>query len=287
MVVEQVINGLVLGGIYALIALGYSMIFGVLKFINFAHGDMCMIGGYVALVLFARLGIAPVPTIVLAMVIAALAGILIERVAYRPLRAAGMASTLIGSLGVSVFLQNFSQAVWTADRQRFPPMFEATFFELGATRIPMVRFYVLGIVCILMLALQMFVTCTRTGKAMQACFEDLGTAQLMGVDVDKIVIMVFGLGAAQAAVAGVLLGVTYFTVYPTMGSFWGTKAFAAVVLGGIGNLTGAVLGGVLLGVAETLGAVYISFGYRDAIAFCVLIGTLLFKPRGILSGKTF
>jgi branched-chain amino acid transport system permease protein len=287
MALEQLVNGLVLGGIYALIALGYSMIFGVLKFINFAHGDMCMIGGYLALVVLSRFGLPSVATILTATLMAAVVGIVIERVAYRPLRGAGMISTLIGSLGVSVFLQNFSQVAWGADRVPFPSMFRIAFVDLASARIPAVRFYVLGIASVFMLVLQVFVTKTKLGKAMQACFEDLDTASLMGIDTDKVVMIVFGLGAGQAAVAGILLGVTYATIYPTMGSFWGTKAFAAVVLGGIGSMTGAVLGGLLLGIAETFGAAYLSFGYRDAIAFCVLIFTLLLKPRGLLSGKTF
>lgn len=287
MLVEQAINGLSLGGIYALIALGYSMIFGVLKFINFSHGDMCMIGGYLCLMVLNHFGIPALPAALIAVVATGLAGIAVERVAYRPLRRSGMTPTLIASLGVSVFLQNFSQIVWSPDRQPFPVLMKGQFITVAGTRVPTVRLLVLGIAVFFMVMLTLFVQRTRIGKAMQACFEDLDTAQLMGIDTDKIVRLSFGLGAGQAAIAGILLGTTYATVFPTMGSFWGTKAFAAVVLGGVGSLPGAMLGGMILGVVETLGAAFISFGYRDAIAFFVLIAALLFKPRGLMSGKAF
>lgn len=287
MLLEQLINGLALGGIYSLIAVGYSMVFGVLKFINFAHGDMCMIGGYISLMLMTRVGVPTIAAVVLTALISAGIGILVEHVAYRPLRHVGLTSTMIGSLGVSVFLQNFSQIVWGADRLPYPAFMQGRFIQLASTKMPAVRLVVMGTAAVLMIAMTLFVHRTRAGKAMQACFEDMDTAQLMGVDVNAIVRIVFGLGAFQAAIAGVLLATTYQTVYPTMGSFWGTKAFAAVVLGGIGSLPGAMIGGIVLGIAETLGAAFISFGYRDAIAFSVLIATLIFKPRGLMSGKSF
>ncbi|CAG0972630.1 High-affinity branched-chain amino acid transport system permease protein LivH [Myxococcaceae bacterium] len=286
---QQLVNGVAWGGIYALIALGYTMVYGVLKLINFAHGEVYMVGamtGYYAARSFGLAG-APsllglVATLAASMAVCALLAAIIERVAYRPLRSAPRLAPLITAIGVSLLLQNLGQLVFGADPKFFPPLLESrNVFEVGKLSVSNVQLAVLGTAILLMAALQWIVMRTRFGRAMRAVSFDAQAAALMGVPVDRVILGTFVLGAVLAAAAGVLVGLTNPKIDPLMGVLPGLKAFVAAVLGGIGNIPGAMVGGLLLGVIETFVSGYLSSTYRDAIAFVLLIAILLYKPTGL------
>ena len=286
---QQLVNGVAWGGIYALIALGYTMVYGVLKLINFAHGEVYMVGamtGYYAARYFGVAGTPSLPglalTLVASMTVCALLAALIERVAYRPLRSAPRLAPLITAIGVSLLLQNLGQLVFGADPKFFPPLLESRdVVEMGGLSISNVQLTVLGTAVLLMGGLQWIVMRTRFGRAIRAVSFDAQAAALMGVPVDRVILGTFVLGAMLAAAAGVLVGLTNPKIDPLMGVLPGLKAFVAAVLGGIGNIPGAMVGGVLLGVIETLVSGYLSSTYRDAIAFVLLIAILLYKPTGL------
>lgn len=279
---QQLVNGITAGGMYALIALGYTMVYGILKIINFAHGDIFMMGSFIGLFLVKRVHLGLVPAMLISMVVVAVLGIIVERIAYRPLRNSAKIAPLLSALGVSIFLTNFAQLVWGTQTRAFPPSFQITTFQVGSVALSSMQIYTLLISILLMVGLYIFVQKSKLGVAMRATSHNVDSARLMGINVDNIISLTFGIGSALAASAGILVGLYYDAVYPVMGYTAGLKAFTAAVLGGIGSIPGAMLGGILLGVAENLGAAYISMGYRDAIAFGLLIIILLVKPTGLL-----
>jgi len=284
---QQVMNGLSLGSIYALIALGYTMVYGVLRLINFAHGDVYMVGAYTGYYLSRKLKgdepslLAALLVMLGAMLACALLGIIIERFAYRPVRRASRLTLLITAIGVSLFLENAAQLLFGADPKFFPSLAPRTDFILGGVRITSEQLTVIGVSVLLMLALRFFILKTRTGKAMRAVSFNQDAAKLMGISTDRIIAITFALGSALAAAAGVLIGMQIPKIDPLMGILYGLKAFVAAVLGGIGNVPGAVVGGLLIGNSEVMVVGYLSSTYRDAIAFAILILVLLLRPQGI------
>lgn len=286
MFLQQLVNGLTAGSLYALIALGYTMVYGILKIINFAHGEIFMIGAFIGLFLIKQFHMGFLPAFCLSMVLTALLGVVVERVAYRPLRNSIKLGPILSALGVSIFLVNFSQLAWGTETRSFPAGFEINTFEVGGVTISSLQVYVMIVSLILMAGLHFFIHKTKMGVAMRATSYNINYARLMGINTDNIISLTFAIGSALAAAAGILVGLYYDAVYPVMGYTAGLKAFTAAVLGGIGSIPGAMLGGLLLGVVENLGAAYLSMGYRDAIAFGLLIIILLIKPTGLLGKHT-
>ena len=280
-------SGISLGSVYAIIALGYTMVYGISKMLNFAHGDVIMVGAYVCFFSVSRWNLPPVVGVLLAMVICTALGMIIERLAYKPLRAAASLAVLITAIGVSYFLQNAAQLLWTSNPKVFPSITGDASVKLFGGELS-VSYIAIGTVvaCILiMIALTLFTSKTKMGKAMRACSEDKGAAQLMGINVNATISMTFAIGSALAAVAGVLLCSAYPTLMPTTGAMPGIKAFTAAVFGGIGSIPGAMLGGILLGIIEIFGKAYISTQLSDAIVFSVLIVVLLVRPTGLLGKR--
>ena len=284
--VQQLINGVSLGSIYALIALGYTMIYGIIKLINFAHGDVYMVGAYIgfAAITFGHMSI--LPALLISMALTAVLGMLVERIAYKPLRHAPRISLLITAIGVSFFLEYTSMYFVTPTPRTFPDTSLNFAFNVGGFVINGQQLLIFTITIILMALLTYIVQKTKLGKAMRAASFDTETAQLMGVDSDRVISMTFCIGSALAAAAGVLVGIYYNTIDPLMGIMPGLKAFVAAVLGGIGILPGAVVGGIVLGVVEALVAGFISSTFRDAAAFAILILVLLIKPGGLFGKNT-
>ncbi|HXH32239.1 MAG TPA: branched-chain amino acid ABC transporter permease [Bacteriovoracaceae bacterium] len=291
--IQHTINGLALGSIYALVALGYTMVFGVLQLINFAHGDIFMMGSFIGLyfIRYAVPNIEPslgsaLLVIVVAMIGSAILGVIIEKFAYRPLRKAPRINILITAIGVSLFLEYGGQLVFGASPQFFPDILPRKMIDIGGDIIldsNQITIFVVSFV--LMLILQYLVFKTQFGRAMRAISHSLETANLIGINVNKVILITFVIGSSLAGAAGVLYGVAYPKIDPLLGLLPGLKAFIAAVLGGIGNITGAVIGALLLGLSETYVAGYLSSTYRDALAFVILILVLLLRPAGLLGTK--
>jgi len=316
--VQQLVNGLTLGAVYAVVALGYTMVYGIIQLINFAHGEVVMIGAMVAFSVIKRLADAGLPPVVVVLIGTACAvpvcmvvGYAMERLAYRPLRRAPRLAPLITAIGVSIVLQHVAMLIWSRNVLAFPQIIPAVSFTIAGASVTGVQVAIIGVCLVIMGALALLVYRTSLGRAMRATAQNPQVAALMGVDVNRVIATTFVIGAALAAVAGVLVGTYYGLAQYTMGSVLGLKAFAAAVLGGIGNIPGAMLGGLLLGVVEALGAGYIGdltdlcnygigpaescadgghfvlFGsnYQDVFAFLVLILVLVFRPSGILGER--
>jgi branched-chain amino acid transport system permease protein len=294
--IQQVINGLSLGSIYALIALGYTMIYGILRFINFAHGDVFMVGaysGYYLAIVFGFSSASGAMSIVLAfvilicsMIICSVLGFTIEKLAYKPLRNSPKLTILITAIGVSLFLEYTGQLVFGADPKSFPTLVENTpVLNLGGAVIYSNPLVVLITAIVLMLILRLIVMKTKMGTAMRAVSYNMTAASLMGINLNRIISFTFIIGSSLAAAAGILFGLNYPKIDPLIGILYGLKAFVAAVLGGIGNIAGAAFGGMIIGVVETFVSGYISSTYRDAIAFAILILILLFKPTGLMGKK--
>ena len=279
---NYLISGISLGSIYAIIALGYTMVYGIAKMLNFAHGDVIMVGAYICFFAISNFNLPPVVGILLAMLVCTVLGIVIERLAYKPLRQAPSLAVLITAIGVSYFLQNAAQILWTSSPKIFPSIVGDGKLVLGGLSIPYVTLATIASCIIIMLVLTWFTGRTKLGKAMRACSEDKAAAQLMGINVNSTISLTFAIGSALAAIAGVLLCSTYPTLVPTTGSMPGIKAFTAAVFGGIGSIPGAFLGGLLLGVIEAMAQAYISTQLSNSILFAVLIVVLLVKPSGLL-----
>jgi branched-chain amino acid transport system permease protein len=279
---QQLINGVSLGSIYALIALGYTMVYGIIKLINFAHGDIYMVGAYVGFFACTFLKLSFFPALIMAMVVAGAFGMLIERLAYRPLRNAPKIAVLITAIGVSLLLEYGGMLLVTPQPRTFPAVFPSQMYNVFGVIINSQQIIILAISLILMVILTYVVNRTKVGKAMRAVSFDTDAARLMGIDVDRIISFTFGIGSSLAAAAGVLVGIYYNSIDPLMGIMPGLKAFVAAVLGGIGVIPGAMVGGVLMGVVEALVSGFISSTFRDAAAFAILIIILLFKPSGLL-----
>ena len=279
---QQLINGISLGSIYALIALGYTMIYGIIKLINFAHGDIYMIGAYFGFFATTQLGVGFIPAIIIAMAGAAIVGIIIERIAYRPMRNAPRIAILITAIGVS-FLLEYGMILFVSPQPRtFPAVFTPTVYHMGPLVANSQQLVILISAIILMVTLSYIVNSTKAGKAMRAVSFDADAARLMGINIDKVISMTFALGSALAAAGGVLVGVYYNSIDPLMGMMPGLKAFVAAVLGGIGIIPGAMMGGIILGIVEAMVSGFLSSTFRDAAAFGILILILLYKPAGLL-----
>lgn len=278
--VYQILNGIQIGSIYALVALGYSMVYGIVRLINFAHGEIIMIGSYTAWYLMARAGLPAWVAILGSVVSCAVIGVIIEKVAYKPLRGSARISLLITAIGVSMLLQNAAQLIFSASSRMFTNIFTGS-IAIGDRQLSDVTWVTIVVSVVLMIAFTALVNKTKIGKAMRAVSEDKDTAALMGINVNTTISVTFALGSALAAVAAVLYCCAYSSITPTMGSMLGLKAFVAAVLGGIGSIPGAVVGGLLIGLAESFTMGYISSQLSDAVVFGILIVVLLFKPAGI------
>ena len=290
---QHVVNGVSLGTIYALIALGYTMVYGVLKLINFAHGDLFTYGAYLGMTLLASLllqdrlglGLGLLVLAVMVMGLVAVIGVILERAAYRPVRDSPRLSAVVSALGASIFLQNALMLIYGARYQVYPDILPQTALSVFGLQIPLVRLAVVVASVAMMGLLFVFVQKTRVGTAIRATAIDPSAAQLMGIDVNRVIRLVFVIGPALGGAAGLLVGLTYGQIGFTMGWTYGMKAFTAAILGGIGNIPGAMLGGLILGVVEAMGAGYLSVAWKDAIAFAVLIVILIVRPSGLLGER--
>lgn len=284
MILSNLASGISLGSVYAIIALGYTMVYGIAKMLNFAHGDVIMVGGYMSFCSMTYLHWPPLAAVGLAVVVCTALGIVVERLAYKPLRAAPSLAVLITAIGVSYFLQNAALLIWGSDPKVFSSVVSLPNVSLfgGQLTLTGTALATVGSCVVIMIALMLFTGRTKMGKAMRAVSEDKGAAQLMGINVNSTISMTFAIGSGLAAIAGVLLCSAYPTLMPTTGSMPGIKAFTAAVFGGIGSIPGAMLGGILLGLIEILSKAYLSTQLSDAIVFAVLIAVLLVKPTGLL-----
>lgn len=280
--VEQLINGLNLGSIYALMALGYTMVYGIAKMLNFAHGDIIMVGAYTLSLIMSNLGMPPVVAVLASVVVCSALGVIIEKIAYKPLRNASPLTVLITAIGVSYFLQSVALLAFGSNKRKVDSAITVSGVKIGGLELTGESIVTLGVTILIMIGLTLFIKKTKMGKAMLAVSEDKGAAQLMGINVNQTISITFAIGSALAAVAGVLFVSSYGFVGPYTGSLPGIKAFVAAVLGGIGSIPGAMLGGILLGIIESLSKAYISTNLSDAIVFAVLIIVLLVKPSGLL-----
>lgn len=296
MFTQQLINGLALGAVYALIALGYTMVYGILRLINFAHGEVYMLGAYLGIIVLGALTylgltayslpLSLALTILLSMVFCAVYGAVIERVAYRPLRNASKLAPLISAVGMSIILQNFVMLAQGKEYKNLPPLLPLEGFSLFGANVSPAQIFILGASILIMAALHFFVAKTRLGKAMRATSQDRVMAGLVGININQVILITFMIGSSLAAVAGVMVTLYYGVAHFFMGYLAGIKAFTAAVLGGIGSIPGAMLGGFMLGLIENFGASYLSSAYKDAFAFLVLIITLILRPAGLLGEKS-
>ncbi len=291
---QQFTNGLAIGGIYALIALGYTMVYGVMRLINFAHGDLFTLGAYLGMTILTSIALHNIFGVfigisllaILVMGLVGFVGAALERAAYRPLRNSPRLSVVVSALGASIVLQNAIMLVYGARLLVYPQhVLPPTTVSLFGVSIPLMRIILFAISVVLMIALYLFIQKTKFGTAIRATAIDQGAARLMGIDVDRVILIVFLIGPALGGMAGLMVGLYYGQVNFTMGWVYGLKAFTAAILGGIGNIPGAMLGGLLLGVIEALGSAYISIAWKDAIAFFVLIVILIVRPTGLLGER--
>ena len=279
---SNLISGLSLGSIYALIALGYTMVYGIAKMLNFAHGDIIMVGAFTIIVSISTCGLPVWVALILSVVMCTVLGVVTERVAYKPLRKSEPLTVLITAIGVSYLLQNLALLIFGSSQKSFPSIFDISSVHIGDLSMSGESVVTLAVTIIIMIALSLFINKTRAGKAMRAVSEDKEAAELMGISVNKTISLTFAIGSALAAVAGVFYGATYGFIGPYSGYMPGIKAFVAAVFGGIGSIPGAMIGGLLLGVLESLSKAYISTELSDAIVFASLIVVLLVKPTGLL-----
>ena len=282
---QQLLNGLNQGAIYALIALGYTMVYGIAKMLNFAHGDVIMVGAYTLFVTMGTLGLPAYLGVILSIVFCAVLGVVLEKIAYKPLRGSSPLAVLITAIGVSYFLQSLALLIFGSQQQKVESVVNLPSIYLGAVELSGESIVTLGTTILIMIALTLFIKKTKTGRAMLAVSEDRGAAQLMGINVNRTISITFAIGSGLAAVAGALFVSSYGGVGPYTGSLPGIKAFVAAVLGGIGSIPGAMLGGILLGIIESFSKAYISTQLSDAIVFGVLILVLLVRPSGLLGRK--
>lgn len=284
---SYLINGISLGSVYAIIALGYTMVYGIAKMLNFAHGDVIMIGSYIVYICMSKIGISPYIAVVASIILCTVLGITIEKIAYKPLRRATSLAVLITAIGVSYFLQNIAQLIFGANPVSFPSVITLDPIKLADGQLTISWITIITVIAcfVIMLALTLFIKKTKAGQAMLAVSEDKDAASLMGINVNATISLTFAIGSGLAAIAGVLFCSAYPTLSPYTGSMPGIKAFTAAVFGGIGSIPGALIGGILLGIIEIFGKAYISSQLSDAIVFSVLIIVLLVKPTGILGKK--
>lgn len=282
---QTIINGMTLGCIYAMVALGYSMVYGVLQIVNWAHADVMMIGTFIAVTLATVLHFPVVAIIVLAAGFTAVIGMAVERLAYRTIKADDRKlAVLVSALGMSTFLQNLAQLIWGTETSQLV-LFPKKNYSIGGVGLTSIQLIILAATALMLIALYIMVYRTKMGVAMRACSTSIVNAKLMGINTNAIISLAFGVGAFVAGIGGLCIGSYYNAVYSTMGYMLGMKAFSAAILGGIGSLPGAVLGGFIMGIVECLGSTYISTGYQDAYAFLVLFAILFLRPSGILGAK--
>lgn len=283
---QQLLNGLTLGSTYALIALGYTMVYGIIQLINFAHGEIYMFGAFVGLFLINIPGVNIGLALLGAMMFCMVLGVLVERIAYRPLRGkSSRLSPMISAIGVSTFLSTLMVLIASINTRRYPDVLPVHSYQIGPVQFSSLQVIILLFSALLMVGLQMLVQKTRIGTAMRACSQDLDAAALMGINVNRVISFTFAIGSALAAAGGVMVGIYYNAVWPYMGTLAGLKAFCAAVMGGIGSIPGAMLGGISLGVLEIMGVAYLSSSFKDAIAFGMLILVLIIRPQGMLGQK--
>lgn len=282
MFMEHLSNGVALGSIYALTAIGFTMVYGIIRLINFAHGDIYMIGAFLTLTGITLLNMPIVIAFLFGMVGSSLFGIAIAKFAYSPVFKAPRINLFLSAIGVAMFLENFAMLIWGPETQSFPNVIDNKIFNIAGLRISTLQLIILGTTIVLVTLLTYIVGYTRIGRAMRCVSQDMDVSKLMGINTNRIVYFTFALGSSLGSAAGILVGMYYKAVFPMMGFVPGLKAFIAAVIGGIGSIPGAMLGGIIMGVSESLGAAYISSGYRDAIAFIILIIILLLKPEGLL-----
>ena len=280
--IQTLISGLSLGSIYALIALGYTMVYGIAKMLNFAHGDVIMVGAYSGIVAVAQLGLSPWVTVIVSIAVCAVLGVVIEFCAYKPLRQAPPLSVLITAIGVSYLLQNAALLLFGSQQIAYPTLLKLPMLTVGGVQVDGITLLTLAVTAALMAALTLFIDRTKLGKAMRAVSEDKDAATLMGINVDRTITLTFAIGSALAAFASMFYGMTYVYIKPTTGAMPGIKAFTAAVFGGIGSIPGAMVGGILLGLIEQMSKTYISTLWADAIVFAVLVAVLVVKPTGLL-----
>lgn len=288
MFLQQVVNGLTLGSTYAVIALGYTLIFGVLNIVNMAHGEIFMIGAFVGLMLVTKFNVSIFVALAGAMVVGAALGYLLERVALRPLRRREVShlAPLISTIGVSIFLESLALKIFGPQAQSFPPLYSGQLFEIGTLKISLIQIIILAISFGLMLALRFWLDKTKLGKSIRATAENIETAGLLGIDTRKVIVLTVMLASGLGAVAGVLVGLAFNAVEPTMGISMGFKGLAVLILGGLGNVTGAMIGGLILGIAEVFSVAYGSSSYREAVAFGLIIFLLFLRPQGLFGSQT-
>ncbi|WP_330638434.1 branched-chain amino acid ABC transporter permease [Anaeropeptidivorans aminofermentans] len=286
MFMEQLNNGLALGSIYALTAIGFTMVYGIIRLINFAHGDIYMMGAYFALLGITVLKLPIFLAFLFGMACACILGFLISRLAYKPVFKAPKINLFLCAIGASIFLENTAMLVFGPETQSFPEVIKNSTYSFMGLKVTTLQLIIFSTAIVLMVILTYIVKYTKLGRAMRCTSQDMDAARLMGINTDRIVYFTFVLGSSLGSAAGILVGMYYRAVYPMMGFMPGLKAFVSAVIGGIGSIPGAMLGGMIMGVSESLGAAYISSGYRDAIAFIILIIILLFKPSGLLGKET-
>ncbi len=282
MFMEQLSNGIALGSIYALTAIGFTMVYGIIRLINFAHGDLYMIGAFLTYTGLTLFNMPILLSFLFGMFGAAIFGILIAKFAYSPVFKAPRINLFLSAIGIAIFLENFAMLLWGPETQSFPSVINNRIYSFIGIRISSLQLIILGATVVLVGILTYVVQYTKLGRAMRCVSQDMDVSKLMGINTNRIVYLTFALGSGLGAAAGTLVGMYYKAVYPMMGFVPGLKAFIAAVIGGIGSIPGAMLGGLIMGISESLGAAYISSGYRDAIAFVILIIILLLKPEGLL-----
>lgn len=282
MFMEQLSNGIAIGSIYALTAIGFTMVYGIIRLINFAHGDIYMIGSFLTLTAVTMMNMHIIPAFLFGMVGASILGVLIAKFAYGPILEAPRINLFLSAIGVAIFLENFAMLIWGPETQSFPTVIDNKSFSFLGFKLNTIQIIIIVTTVVLVTILTYIVKYTKLGRAMRCVSQDMDASRLMGINTNVIVYFTFILGSALGAAAGGLVGMYYKAVYPMMGFVPGLKAFIAAVIGGIGSIPGAMLGGLIMGLSESLGAAYISSGYRDAIAFIILIVILLLKPDGIL-----
>ncbi len=281
MLAQQLVNGLTLGSTYALVALGFTLVFGILGMINFAHGEIFMLGAYMALLLVTVGKLSIFWSLLGAMAGTAILGMLIERISFRPLRKVSILAPLISTIGLSIFLRSLAQIVLWAESTRFPVSIKTVFYQLGPFQISLLQIVILAVSFGLMAVFQVFIKKTKMGKAMRATSESLYTAGLVGINVNRIIFLSFAVASALGGVAGVLLGLNFNAISPLMGKMVGLKGLTIIILGGMGNITGAMVGGLFLGFVEVMSVGYLTSSYRDAVAFALMFLVLLIKPMGL------
>lgn len=281
MVLQQFLNGLALGSVYALIAVGFTMVFSVIEIINFSHGAIFMLGGFIGLTL---MGLGFLPSLFLTMLATAIIGIIVEKITIFPLRKrkANRVILLVSTLGTLIALSGLAELIWSTDPKAYPPPFQIPFFELFGARISSLNLTIFGIGLLTMLLLHLFLSKLKVGKAIRAANQNAKAASLLGINIDRMISIIFAIGSAIGALGGILVGIYFGTIHPSVGVMAGLKGFIAAVLGGMGSVPGAAAGGIILGMAEIFGGGYISFEYQNAIAFIILVFILIFKPTGIL-----